>query len=56
MGKVVEILKIEFEKIHCLLYFVKYDFIVAVALCLVENSCKKKLIQSPDLLDIRKQD
>jgi hypothetical protein len=54
MGKVVEILKIEFEKMHFLLYFVKYDFIVGVALCLVENSCKKKLIKSPYLLDIRK--
>lgn len=55
MGKVVEILKIEFEKMHFFLYFVKYDFIVGVALCLVENSCKEKFIQSPNLFDIRKQ-
>lgn len=52
MCEIVEILKIQFEKMHFLLYLVEYDLKVGVALCLVENSCKKKLVKGTDLLDI----
>lgn len=48
LREVVEILKVEFEKVHLLLNFVEYDFIVSVALRLAEYGGKKKFIQRTD--------
>jgi hypothetical protein len=49
---VIEIFKVHFEEMNLFFYFFKDYLVMPIIIGLFKDSCKKKLIQTPNLINV----